>query len=548
MRIALAQINPIIADIHGNREKIIFSIDRAKKNAADIVVFPEMSTIGYPPMDILENRKLIKDNLESLELIARHCKGIAAIVGHVDFDNENPPLLHNSAAFMANGTIISRHHKTLLPTYDVFDELRYFSPAKTHNPVIHNGRRIGITICEDIWNDLDCENYLSLDRRRYIIDPVSRYTSLGVDLLINISASPYTKGKNSTKWDMISGIARRYSIPIIYVNQAGGNDSLIFDGNSFYINKHGDFCAISRGFEEDLIIIDEEDINPLPFPVENIIDDVRKALVLGIRDYVGKCGFNSVLVGLSGGIDSALTTALAVEALGPEHVTGITMPSVYSSRGSVDDSVALAENLGMKIHTIPIIDLFNQYKNALGPVFSDRPEDVTEENIQARIRGNLLMSVSNKFGSLLLTTGNKSELATGYCTLYGDMSGGLAVISDCPKTLVYELSRHINREREIIPVSTIEKPPSAELRENQKDEDSLPPYDILDGILELYIEAKMSSDEIIAQGYDPETVLFVLRLVNRNEYKRIQAATGLKVTSKAFGIGRRIPIANRFTP
>ena len=548
MRIALAQINPIIADINGNREKILSSIDNARKNSVDIIVFPEMATIGYPPMDILENKKLIKDNLDSLDIIARHCKGIAAIVGHVDFDCDNPPLLHNSAAFATEGTVVSRHYKTLLPTYDVFDELRYFSPAKTHNPVIHKGRRIGITICEDIWNDIDCENYMSLDRRRYITDPVSRYASLGIDLLINISASPYTKGKNTTKWEMISGIARKNSLPVIYVNQVGGNDSLIFDGNSFYINKNGDFCVCGSGFAEDLLIFDEDDISPLPFPHETIIEDVRKALVLGIRDYTEKCGFRDVVLGLSGGIDSALTAALAVQALGPEHVTGITMPSIYSSRGSVDDSMALARNLGMTIHTLPITDLFNLYRDSLGPVFGDRPEDITEENIQARIRGNLLMSMSNKFGSLLLTTGNKSELATGYCTLYGDMSGGLAVISDCPKTLVYELSRHINRDREIIPVSTIEKPPSAELRENQKDEDSLPPYEILDGILELYIEAKMSSDEIISQGYDPETVLFVLRLVNRSEYKRIQAATGLKVTSKAFGIGRRIPIANRFSP
>jgi NAD+ synthase (glutamine-hydrolysing) len=548
MRIALAQINPIIADINGNREKILSCIDKARKNAVDIVVFPEMATIGYPPMDILENKKLIKDNLDSLDIIARHCKGIAAIVGHVDFDWDNPPLLHNAAAFAAEGTVVSRHYKTLLPTYDVFDELRYFSPAKTHNPVIHKGRRIGITICEDIWNDIDCENYMSLDRRRYITDPVSRYASLGIDLLINISASPYTKGKNTTKWEMISGIARKNSLPVIYVNQVGGNDSLIFDGNSFFINKNGDFCACAPGFAEDLLIFDEDDISPLPFPHETIIEDVRKALVLGIRDYTEKCGFSDVVLGLSGGIDSALTASLAVQALGAEHVTGITMPSVYSSQGSVDDSRALAHNLGMTIHTLPIIDLFNLYRDSLGPIFGNLPEGITEENIQARIRGNLLMSMSNKFGSLLLTTGNKSELATGYCTLYGDMSGGLAVISDCPKTLVYELSRHINREREIIPVSTIEKPPSAELRENQKDEDSLPPYEILDGILELYIEAKMSSDEIISQGYDAETVLFVLRLVNRSEYKRIQAATGLKVTSKAFGIGRRIPIANRFSP
>ncbi len=548
MKLAIAQINPVIADISGNLEKILNCIDRARDAHADIVVFPEMSTIGYPPMDILENKKLILDNLASLDAIASHCSGIAAIVGFVDFDRDNPPMLFNAAAFIDDRKIVSRYHKILLPTYDVFDEMRYFTPGVLQEPVTFCGKRIGLTICEDIWNDIDCDNFQYMERRRYLADPVKGLADKNIDLLVNISASPYTRGKNTVKRRMIAEIAQRHNVPIAYVNQVGGNDSLIFDGYSFYVDRTGAFKAIGRGFEEDLLIIEDTDSSITEEPSEFIIEDIRKALILGLRDYVRKCGFKDVIVGLSGGIDSALTATLAAQALGAEHVTGITMPSMYSSRGSVDDSEKLAKNLGIKIYTIPIIDLYNQFTGSLREIFAERAEDVTEENIQARIRGNLLMSISNKFGSLLLTTGNKSELATGYCTLYGDMSGGLAVISDLPKTLVYELSRHINIEREIIPVETIEKPPSAELRENQKDQDSLPPYDILDAILELYIEKKLSSDEIIEQGFSPETVRYVLGMVNRNEYKRIQAAPGLKVTSKAFGIGRRIPIANRFRP
>ena len=548
MKIAIAQINPVIADIEGNTSKIIASINRASDAGAHLIVFPEMSTIGYPPMDILENRKLIRDNISALQEISRHCIRIAAVVGYVDNDAENPPLLFNAAAFIAGGEIKSRHAKSLLPTYDVFDELRYFSPSGEHTPVMLGGTRIGITICEDIWNDVDCENVQGMDRRRYMTDPVRELAGRGIDLLINISASPYSRGKNTIKWKMISEISRRHAIPIVYVNQTGGNDSLIFDGYSFYMDDGGEFRSMAAGFAEDFTIIDTNRDNPVIIPREDDVNDIHRALVMGLRDYVRKCGFRNAVIGLSGGIDSALTAAIAAEALGPEHVTGITMPSMYSSQGSIDDSSTLADNLGIKLHTVPIIDLYAQYRNALKPLFAGLPDDVTEENIQARIRGNLLMSVSNKTGSLLLTTGNKSELATGYCTLYGDMCGGLAVISDLPKTLVYRIARHINRDREIIPASTIEKPPSAELRPNQKDEDSLPPYDILDGILELYIEKKMSSDEIIEKGFDPATVNFVLTLVNRNEYKRIQAAPGLKVTSKAFGIGRRVPIANRFRP
>jgi len=548
MKIALAQINPVIADIEGNRQRIIDCIESARRSGAELVVFPEMSTIGYPPMDLLENRKLIDDNLRSIETIARHTTDIAVIAGYVDYDTARKPMLYNTAAFMKGGTIASSHRKTLLPTYDVFDELRYFSPAPGQERIIFKGQKIGITVCEDIWNEADYNNKFFMENRRYLTDPLKSILKDGLDLVINISASPYCMGKNTVKWDMITSIAKKYAVPVLYVNQVGGNDSLIFDGNSFYVNGKGDIIAMAKAFEEDLLVVDTQSDGPAVIPKEDTLEDIRRALVLGIRDYMRKCGFRDVVVGLSGGIDSALTAALAVEALGPGHVTGITMPSVYSSRGSVDDSIQLAENLGIRISTIPIVDLFDQYKKTLSGIFNGLPEDVTEENIQARIRGNLLMSVSNKFGCLLLTTGNKSELATGYCTLYGDMSGGLAVISDVPKTLVFKLAKHLNRDREIIPQATIEKPPSAELRENQTDQDSLPPYDILDQILECYVEKKMSLEEIVRLGFPAAVVADVLKKVNTNEYKRIQAAPGLKVTSKAFGIGRRVPIAQKFRP
>ncbi|MCU0843357.1 MAG: NAD+ synthase [Spirochaetes bacterium] len=545
MRIALAQTNPVIADIEGNRAKLVSCIERAKHLGAELVVFPEMATIGYPPMDLLENHRLIDDNLASLEAVATACSGIAAICGYVDYDRENSPMLFNSAAFLADGRVLSRHHKTLLPTYDVFDEMRYFSPARRQEPVLYGGRSIGITICEDIWNDLDYAD-ASPAMRRYHVDPVKSLVDLGIDLLVSINASPYVRGKNAVKWAMISAVARKNAVPVVYVNQAGGNDSLIFDGNSFMVDAQGVFAARAARFAEDLVVVDDASIGTGPFPREDELEDIRLALVLGLRDYVNKCGFRSIVVGLSGGIDSALTAALAVQALGNENVMGITMPSPFSSRGSVDDSVELAANLAIRVETIPIGGLYGAYKDLLSGIFAGRPEDVAEENIQARIRGNILMAASNKFGSLLLTTGNKSELAMGYCTLYGDMSGGLAVLSDLPKTLVYRLAEHINRGGEIIPRSSIEKPPSAELRENQKDEDSLPPYAMLDGILERYIERAMSADEIIADGFPAEIVRDILIKVDRNEYKRRQAPPGLKVTTKAFGIGRRIPMAQRF--
>jgi len=551
MKIAMAQINPVVANIEGNRGRILSFIKSADNEGADLIVFPEMSTIGYPPMDLLENKKLVDDNLASLEKIRDFSRGIKShiIVGFVDFDMDNQPMLFNSAALIKGGEILLKQNKTLLPGYDVFDEYRYFSPAREHHIFDLHGIKTGISICEDIWSAMNTDNSRFMEQRRYHVDPVQLLCSRGAELIINISASPYIKGKRAARKNMLSTLASRCGVSIVYVNQTGGNDSLVFDGNSMCINSKGEVYAHCEGFKEDLVLTGYNEAGMPDYGI-NDIEDIEKALVMGLGDYMQKSGFKKALLGLSGGIDSALVAALACKALGPENVSGITMPSIYSSKGSVDDSYALARNLGMKIETIEIKELYNQFKSDLSGLFRGMEEDITEENIQARIRGNLLMAVSNKTGALLLTTGNKSETATGYCTLYGDMCGGLAVISDLPKTLVYELSEYINSKagRDIIPRETIDKAPSAELRPDQKDEDSLPPYAILDGILELYVEQRMSADEITAKGYDRETVDFVLRLVNINEYKRFQAAPGIKVTTKAFGTGRRIPLAKRFFP
>jgi NAD+ synthase (glutamine-hydrolysing) len=546
MKIAMAQINPVIADISGNEMKILEYINRAENAGSELTVFPEMSTIGYPPMDLLENKKLIDDNLSSLERIASKVK-TAAVVGFVDYNESMPPMLYNSAAFIKKGKIETIQHKTLLPQYDVFDETRYFSQAEKFNIIDYCNFKIGITICEDIWNAHISEKDLFMENRRYEIDPVTELNKTGADLIINISASPFVRGKNIAKIKMLKSIAKDNNLHIIYVNQTGGNDSLIFDGSSLAINNKGHITGAAKKFVEDILIIDTASVQEINIKTDEI-EDVKNALVLGIRDYVKKCGFKKTVLGLSGGIDSALTAALAVEALDPENVSGVTMPSIFSSNGSVEDSVLLAQNLGIKLETIPIHGLCNEYKHSLSTVFKGLADDITEENIQARVRGNLLMAISNKTGALLLTTGNKSELAMGYCTLYGDMSGGLAVISDLPKTAVYELARHINSKKEIIPQSSIDKAPSAELRENQKDEDSLPPYPVLDKILELFIEQKKSSAEIAAFGFDESLIKDILRKVNLSEYKRRQAAPGLKVTSKSFGTGRRTPIAQKFVP
>jgi NAD+ synthetase len=539
----MAQINPTVGDIAGNLKKTQGFISFAQQAHVDLLIFPELSVVGYPPMDLLEKKSFVEHNLSAVEKLAKKAPKMGVIVGFVKKNPHQPgmPLL-NCAGLLTNGKLAFTQAKTLLPSYDVFDETRYFqSPQRTRRTLFRN-QKIGISICEDIWNDKDF-----WERRLYTKDPIKELTGQRVELLVNISASPFALGKGKLRYQMIQNVAKRYSLPIIYVNQVGGNDSLIFDGGSFALDEKGRLIAQAKRFEEDFVVFDFDNISgsELTFE-EDEFASLHQALLLGIRDYVHKTGFTKVLLGLSGGIDSSLTCLLAVQALGKENVYGVLMPSPYSSEGSVTDAKELTHNLGIDYTVVPIGNLFSDYNSALARLFEGMGEDVTEENIQARIRGTILMALSNKFGYLLLSTGNKSELAMGYCTLYGDMAGGLAAISDLPKSLVYRLAGYLNRDEERIPKSVLTKAPSAELRPNQKDEDSLPPYEILDEILHSYIEENRGKEEIIDQGFDPHLVTEVLEKVDQNEYKRRQAPTGLRVTSKAFGFGRRIPIAQRF--
>ncbi|MDB5295772.1 MAG: synthetase [Phycisphaerales bacterium] len=659
MRIALCQINPTVGDLAGNAAKHVDFIARAKAAGAELAVFPELSLLGYPPKDLLLKRSFVDENLRAVERLAAGVTGIDVIVGYAE-RNPNPVgrPLHNAVALLRDGRVASRHLKTLLPTYDVFDESRYFEPgAKDEHenlvPVTAAGGRrhvVGMSVCEDLWND---EQLIA--RRLYHENPIGDLMSAGAELLVNASASPFVVGKHAFRLELIAAQARRFGKPIVYVNQVGGNDELVFDGNSVVIDGSGRVVGHAKGFVEDLLVVDVEvpalagqgtagatgtsaaaasagaggsplspreragvrvsvevdgvsstgrpagaastgsiDIQPHPNPLpggegtggaaalrashayagERVglkaapapgepdagspdggyadadLADVFNALVLGLRDYVYKTGFKSVVLGLSGGIDSALVAALAVEAFGPDKVVGVGMPSRYSSGHSVDDARQLAANLGMTFHVVPIQGPHLTFEAALSEVFAGTTADVTEENLQARSRGVVLMAMSNKFNHLLLTTGNKSELAVGYCTLYGDMCGGLAVISDVPKTLVWALSRYYNKLKgtDAIPRNSIEKPPSAELRPGQVDQDSLPPYEILDGILFRYVEEEKGPRQIAVEGFDPAVVDKMLRLIDRSEYKRRQAAPGIKVTSRAFGSGRRMPIAQRYVP
>jgi NAD+ synthase (glutamine-hydrolysing) len=545
MKIALAQIDTTVGDLRGNCAKILDFYCRGCAAGADVVMTPEMAITGYPPRDLLAKHRFVEDNLQALAELAGEIGSTVLLVGYVDFNTKRPGRDHvNAVAFIRNGEIIARRQKMLLPTYDVFDEDRYFEPANVNTTVDFDNRRLGLTICEDIWT----QDYLParLYDRSPILDLMRGEKR--AQLLLNLSASPYHLGKERVRYDMLRAVAKQHGVPIVYCNLVGGNDELIFDGNSLAFDGSGNLIAQGAAFAEELLIVDLEGHAPArPFSPPESAAALHDALVLGLRDYTQKCGFKSVVLGLSGGIDSAVTACLAVTALGRENVMGVSMPSQYSSKGSIEDAQELAHNLGIRWDVIPIQDVFERFKAELQPVFKGLPEDTTEENIQARIRGTTLMALSNKFGHMLLTTGNKSELAVGYCTLYGDMNGGLGVIADVPKTMVYELARYINRERQIIPESSLTKPPSAELRLNQTDQDSLPPYDVLDAIIKCYIEETKSTGEIVKEtGYDEKLVRAIVRKIDLNEYKRKQAPPCLRVTTKAFGIGRRVPIAQRY--
>lgn len=542
MKVALAQINTTVGDLAGNEAKIIAAYQRAAAGGVDLVIFPELTTTGYPPRDLLLKKRFVEQNLEMLERIAQQTGKTAMLAGFVGKNTARPGKpITNSVALLQNGRVVTTRAKVLLPTYDVFDEDRYFEPGAANEPQPLGGEQLGMTVCEDIWND---EDYWP--DRRYRRNPPIELVHHGATILFNVSASPWYIGKNQIRHEMLSNLARKAGTPLVFCNAVGGNDEVIFDGGSMVFNAKGELVAKGKLFEEDFIVADTNSAAAIPFELPCDEEKVYRALVLGLRDYFQKCGFKSAVLGLSGGIDSAVTAVLAADALGRENVHGVSLPSEFSSQHSLDDARVLAENLGIAYDVVPIQPVFATMKETLKPVFAGLPEDITEENMQARIRGNLLMALSNKFGSLLLTTGNKSELAVGYCTMYGDMCGALAVISDVPKTMVYRIARWINREREIIPVSTIEKPPSAELRPNQCDQDSLPPYEILDAILDEYVVNLKSAGEIVAMGYDEATVKRVIRLIDLSEYKRRQAAPGLKITSKAFGAGRRFPIAQRY--
>jgi NAD+ synthase (glutamine-hydrolysing) len=541
MKIALAQLNTTVGDIAGNEAKILAAYQRGTGSGANLVVTPELALTGYPPRDLVLRRRLVEQNLAALNRLAAATGATGLLVGFVGENAERPGReVTNAVALLQHGRILATRTKTLLPTYDVFDEDRYFEPASENAPVPFNGTPVGLTICEDIWNDEDFWR-----DRRYRANPPMELAAAGAHILFNVSASPWHLGKSKTRFAMLQSLAKKSGKPVVFCNQVGGNDELVFDGGSLVFDGAGRLLVQGKQFEEDLVMVDlagQPAPPAVPPPEEELL---FKALVLGLRDYLHKCGFTSAVLGLSGGIDSALVAVLAAAALGQNNVRGVSLPSEFSSQGSLDDARALAANLGIQYDVIPIQPPFLAVKAQLKDVFAGRAEDTTEENIQARLRGVILMALSNKFGSLLLTTGNKSELAVGYCTLYGDMCGGLAVISDVPKMMVYRLARWINREREIIPDATITKAPSAELRPNQTDQDSLPPYETLDAILEAYVVNGQSPADIVKAGFAETDVRRVVKLIDGAEYKRRQAAPGLKVTSKAFGVGRRIPVAQR---
>jgi NAD+ synthase (glutamine-hydrolysing) len=541
VKIALGQINPTVGDFSGNAAKIIAFARRAQAAGAGLILFPELSVCGYPPRDLVERPSFVAHNRETVECIAKETQGVAVICGLVTpAHSDTGKSVMNSAALLTGGKVAFIQSKMLLPTYDVFDEMRNFAPAKSQDLFSFCGNRMALTICEDAWNDKRFWR-----KQLYTVDPVDSLVKAGGNFVLNISASPFWIGKREFRRDMLASIARQHKVPVVLVNQVGGNDSLVFDGSSLVLNREGQVIAQGPSFEEDLIFFDSQELSgEMHEQIPGDEASVYSALVLGTRDYMHKCGFQRAIIGLSGGIDSALTAVVAADAIGPENVIGVGMPGPYSSQGSIDDARSLARNLGIRFELLSINPAYEAYRQTLREVFAGQKEDVTEENIQSRARGTLLMALSNKLGAIVLSTGNKSELGVGYCTLYGDMVGGLAVISDVPKTLVYRLSEYVNSRRAVIPRATLEKPPSAELRPDQKDSDSLPPYEVLDAVLEDYVEDSHPAEQIAKdRGFDIEVVRRVIRMVDRAEYKRQQAAPGLKISPKAFGYGRRFPIA-----
>ena len=543
MKIFLCQINTMIGDFAGNQAKVLAGLKKAKSQGAALAVFPELTTTGYPPRDLLDNQEFIRKNWDAATAIAKATQnGVAAVFGFVDAPKGKAGRgLCNAAAFAADGKIQFVQHKTLLPTYDVFDEGRHFDPATTHHTVSYCGTTFGLSICEDIWSAFDFQG-----RQFYQTDPIALLKNKGAKVILNISASPFSLGQTEVRRKLIASAAQKNKVPVVYCNLVGGNDELVFDGQSLVADANGKIVFEGKRFEEDFALIDlDHPPKPIAPATPAPVDDIHQTLLLGLKDYVRKCGFKKVLIGLSGGIDSAVVAALAAEALGPKNVTGLAMPSPYSSKASLADAKALAKNLKIDLKIIPIETVYQSYRSLLGRTPKSKV-GVSDENIQARIRGNLLMNFSNKTGALVLSTGNKSEMACGYCTLYGDLAGGLALISDVPKTSIYELAHFLNRDRKKIPKNIFIKPPSAELKPNQTDQDTLPPYEILDPILKAVIEEDKSSDEIVALGFKRAVVEDVLRRVHRNEYKRRQAPLGIKVTSKAFGSGRRFPVAWKY--
>ncbi len=555
MKIALAQTNPIIGDFTYNSRLLIDCIKRAEQAGCELVIFPELALCGYPPQDLLERTSFIRSHDSALDRLVRSVGEIGVILGIPEQRRGAGKSLYNSAIFIHKGKVIHRVRKQLLPTYDVFDESRYFEPGDPAPPFLFKGIHFGLSVCEDIWHTSGSEQGNACST--YSTDPMATLAEKhhALDILINISASPYHHGKLAERNQLFISLCRRHTLPLLYVNQVGGQDSLIFDGHSMALNQRGELCASASGFKEDLLIVDANELltdnsslkrsnKPLP---QDSIQHIEDGLVLGLADYLHKTGFKQAVIGLSGGIDSAVTTVLAGLALGPKNVFCVALPSPYTAQMSIDDARELAGNLSCDFEVLPISQAMEAYSEMLNPLFVGRDEDVTEQNIQARIRGNVLMALSNKFGSLLLTTGNKSEMAVGYCTLYGDMSGGLAVLADVPKVMVYELARWMNRKSEVIPERIITRPPTAELKPDQADQDDLPAYEVLDPILAAYLEEHLGVDEIAARGFDRKLVLDIVRRIRINEHKRKQAPLGLKVTSKAFGYGRRYPIVHGFT-